>query len=412
VVVGTAVVLLGVVIGASVVAFTGSGGGGGGGGGGLGAAPDLDEAWVLNSYDHSDYGAWGSADGSIPGSALRTSHGMVAMIEPSTVGASLLSVDPESGDVQWSTPMPEARCAAPDPDTIVCLAREGGSTFELVTVDVVTGEHVGEPVRTEISHVPVMLLPLGTEHLVALSVDKELTALDLQGTTQWQDVLASPDLDTSYVQADVAHYENSVILSLGWLRGTFLLTLEGVTAYGCDSVAATPEAWMCSGEDDAIGLAPDGTELWREDWSDYYLIDRYQHIAPVMLVDNWDGTVSSVDPLTGDHGPAIPLSEDGSFNFLGDPEHPFVLGDASITLLSPDLTAVVWTAPIVDGYLNIAAGGVVGDSLVVDGEHSWGFDISDGTRLWERDFLTNDVQVIDGGLYGLGINELVRYELP
>ncbi len=131
-----------------------------------------------------------------------------------------------------------------------------------------------------------------------------------------------------------------------------------------------------------------------------------------MLVDNWDGTVSSVDPLTGDHGPAIPIDDRGYFNFLGDPEHPFVLAEDSVTLLTPDLTSAVWTAPIVDGFLNIAAGGVVGETLVIDAEHSWGLDLADGTRLWERDFLTSDVQIIDDGLYGLASAELIRYELP
>lgn len=407
--VGAAVGVLVVVVGVGYSALTGSGGGGGGG---LGAAPVLEEAWAVSSYDHSDYGTYDSADGTLPGSILTTSAGLVAMIEPSTLDASLLSIDPGSGSVRWSVPMPEARCAAPDPDTLLCLTRQGGSTFDLVTVDVGTGDLVGEPVPTEISHVPVLLLPLGPDGLVTLSVDKELTALDLAGSTRWEEPLDSPDLDTSYIQADVARYESSLILSFGWLRGTFFVTPEGSTKHDCDSVAATPAAWMCRGEDEAIGFAPDGAELWRADWHDYYLIDRYQYIAPVMLVDNWDGTVSSVDPLTGDHGPAVDLGEDSSFNFLGDPEHPFVLAEESVSLLSSDLTSVVWTAPVVDGYLNIAGGGVVEDTLVVDGEHSWGFDIADGSRSWERDFLTSDVQVIDDALYGLGINELVRYELP
>src|SRR5690606_23974282 len=137
-----------------------SGSGGGGGGGGLGAAPELDRAWSVSSFDHSDYGSYDSADGTMPGSILSTSHGLVTMIEPSTVDASLLSVDAESGDVQWSAPMPAARCTAPDPGPVLCLTRAGGSTFELVTVDVATGEQVGEPIPTELSHVPVVLLPL------------------------------------------------------------------------------------------------------------------------------------------------------------------------------------------------------------------------------------------------------------
>lgn len=407
-VLGFAVAALVVIAGALSSALGGSGDGDGD----LGDAPELDEAWTVSSYDHSDYGTYDSADGTLPGSTLTTSHGLVVMIEPSTVDASLLSLDPGSGSVQWSAPMPEARCTAPDPDTLLCLTRGAGSTFDLVTLDVATGEPVGDPVPTEISHVPVVLLPVGADSLVALSVGKELTAIDRQGATLWEETLDAPDLDTSYVQADVAHYESSLILSFGWLAGTVLVTPEGSTSYACDSVAATPEAWMCRGEDEAIGFAPDGTELWRAGWQDYYLIDRYQHIAPVMLVDNWDGTVSSVDPLTGAHGPAVAMDEESSYNFLGDPEHPFVLADSSVSLLSPDLTRVVWTAPVVDGYLNIAGGGVVGDTLVIDGEHSWGLDLADGARRWERDFLTTDTRIIDDALYGLGTNELIRYDLP
>jgi hypothetical protein len=364
---------------------------------GGGSAPDMDTAWSVDSYDLSDYGTFDSADGTVPGTVLSTSHGWIAMVEPSTLEALLVSVDPDSGSVQWSTPVPEGRCTTTTPDSILCLVRDGAPEFQLLTRD---------------DGVPVLVVPMGGDAVVTLSISSELAAVDLQGTTLWTQPIDVGDYEVEWLEIDTAAYDASVILHLGGYVGTVQATAEGATLHDCRGVAVTPQAWMCQGEDDAVGLSPDGTELWRADWEDYYVVDQYEHIAPVMIVDNWDGTVSAVDPLTGDHGAAIDLGTDSSFNLLGDAEHPVVLTDDSVVMLDAELTTVLWTAPIRDEYLNIAGGGVIGETLVVDGEQNWGFDVGTGEERWQRDFLPYDVLVLDDALVGVRINELVRYELP
>lgn len=377
-----------------------------------GGAAELDTAWTVSSYDLSDHGAFDRADGTVPGAILSTSHGWVSMVEPATLEAVLVSVDPDSGEVQWSTPVPEGRCTSTTPDSILCLTRDGGSQFQLLTVAAETGDPVGDPVPTDLTHVPVFVVPMGTDGLVTLSITAELAGLDLQGSTLWTEQIDLGDYEAEWLDVDTAAYASSVILHLGAYVGTVQASAEGAAVHDCQGVAATPEAWMCQGEDEAVGRAPDGTELWREDWQDYYLVDQYQQIAPVMIVDNWDGTVSAVNPVTGEHAAPVDLSTGRSFNFLGDAEHPFVLTEDSINLLDAGLTTVLWSSPIRDEYLNIAGGGVIDEVLVVDGESSWGFDLATGDELWRRDFLPYDVMVVDDALAGLRITELVRYALP
>ncbi|GAB2618284.1 hypothetical protein GCM10027067_32910 [Pseudactinotalea suaedae] len=399
-------VAIGLVAGAS----DDSGGGSPFGGGG---APELEAEWSLSSYDFGDHGSFDSADGTVPGTILSTSNGWVTMVEPGTLEATLVSVEPDTGEVHWSTPMPEGRCTSTDPDSILCLTRDGGSQFQLLTLTAETGEVVGDPVPTDLTRVPVLLVPMGGEGWVTLSITAELAGLDLQGRTLWTEQIELGDYEVEWLDVDTAAYASSVILSLGPYVGTVQAGVEGAAVHECRGVAVTPEAWMCQGEDEAVGRAPDGTELWREDWQDYYLVDQYQRIAPVMIVDNWDGTVSAVDPLTGEHAAAVDMgSPEGSFNFLGDTEHPFVLTEDSINLLDTGLTTVLWSAPIRDEYLNIAGGGVIGEVLVIDGESSWGFDLATGDELWRRGFLPYDVMVIDEALVGLRITELLRYALP
>ena len=335
------------------------------------------------------------------------------MAEPSQLDGEVASLDPDTGEVRWSVPMPEARCTATGEDTIVCLTREGGSQFQLVTLAAEDGQPVGDPVPTDLTHVPVVLVPLADAGLVTFTMDARLTALDLDGSTLWSEPIDLRDYEPDWLQPDVASYGSSTILHLGTYVGTVQASAEGAVVHDCRGVAVTPEAWLCTGDDTAVARAPDGTELWQGDWQDYYLVDQYEHIAPMIIVDNWDGSVSGVDPLTGDHGPAVPIDDDrSSFNLLGDPEHPFVFADASIHLLDADLTTVLWSAPIEDEYLNIASGGIVGDTLAIDAEHSYGFDVATGDMKWERAFLPYDSYVVGEAFVGMRATELMRYELP
>lgn len=407
-----AVVLVGTLIGMLATTLERSSTGGSGGPPG-GYAPELEAQWVVSSYDISkDYGTFDSVDGTLGGELLETSTGWVTMIEPATPEAELVSVEPATGALQWVLPMPEARCTLNE-DALLCLTRSTGAQFELVTVAVDTGQVVGEPVLTDLTHVPVFLVMMGTDAVVTMSMAAELTGVDLQGSTLWSQPIDLGDYEVEWVEPDVAPIGSSVILSMGRAIGTVEAAAEGAVVHPCGDVAVTPEAWMCVGDDDAIGYAPDGSELWRGDWHDYYLVDRYQHIAPVMLVDNWDGTVSSIDPLTGQHGQPIRVGDDdASFNFLGDTAHPLVFTYDSVSLLDADLTTVLWTTPVYDEYLNIAGGGIVGDVVAVDAQHSYGFDLATGEMLWERAFLPYDAYAVGDGFVGVQINELIRYELP
>ncbi|WP_420111356.1 hypothetical protein [Pseudactinotalea sp.] len=404
-----------IVIGLIVGVTQGGGTGGSGSGPPGGYAPELEADWTLSSQQLlGDYGAFDSPEGSLSGTVLETTAGWIVMLEASTLEARLVSVAPDSGDVQWSIPMPEARCTTSTGDALVCLTRSGGSTFELVTVDASSGAPVGDPVPTDIAHVPVFVVPMGDDGLTAFTMRSELIGLDLQGNTMWREELDTGDYETEWIQPDVARLGPSTILFLGTYVGTVQVDAQGPHMHECRSVAVTEQAWMCTGEDDAVGRDADGAELWREGWQDYYLVDRYQHIAPVIIVDNWDGTVSGVDPLTGTHGALIEVSDDpgASFNFLGDPEHPFVFADDTVSLLDADLTTVLWTSPIEDEYLNIAGGGLAGDTLAIDAQHSYGFDLDTGEMQWERAFLPNDALVVGEAFVGMQGSDLIRYQLP
>lgn len=409
-IVGAVVITIGLIAGAGD--RSGSGGGSGPPGG---YAPELEADWSVSSDDLTgNYGTFDSAEGSLSGTVLETTTGWVVMVEASTLGATLVSLEPESGDVQWSIPMPEARCTTMSGDTLVCLTRSGGSTFDLVTVDAGSGSLVGDPVPTDIAHVPVFVVPMGDDGLAAFTMRAELVGLDLQGSTQWTEAIDTGDYEIDWIVPDVAPLGSSTILLLGTHIGTVQASAQGAVLHDCRSVAVTEQAWMCTGEDDAVGLDPEGIELWREPWNDYYLVDQYQHIAPVIIVDNGNGTVSRVDPMTGKHGTAIDISDDdsASFNFLGDTEHPFVFAEDTVSLLDADLTTVLWTSPIDDEYLNIAGGGVAGDILAIDAQHSYGFDLGTGEMLWERAFLPNDAVVVGDAFVGMRATELIRYQLP
>lgn len=410
-----AIVAIGVAMVIGAADRTGSGGGGSGGGPPGGYAPELEPDWTVASNDITgDYGTFDGADGSVPGAILETAPGWVTMVEASTLTAKLVSLEPTSGDVRWSIPVPEARCTSRGEEAIVCLTRSNGSTFEIVTVDAETGAQVGDPAATEVAHVPVFVAPLGEDGLVVFTMAADLIGLDVQGRTLWSEEIDTHDYEVDWIQPDVASLGDTTILLMGSYIGTAQATADGVVMHDCRGVAVTEQAWMCTGEDDAIGYAPDGTELWREPWNDYYLVDQYEHIAPVIIVDNWDGTVSGVDPLSGKHGPAVEVSDDrdGAFSFLGDPEHPFVFTADTVSLLDADLRTVLWTTPVEDSYLGIAGGGVIEDTLVIDAEHSYGVDVDTGEVLWERAFLPFDAIVVGDAFVGLRASELIRYQLP
>lgn len=379
--------------------------------------PELDAAWTVDSYDLANgYGSFGTPEGTITDPLLTTSTGWVTMVQPSTPDALLVSVDPDTGAVRWTAGMPEGRCTQTERGVdLVCLTRsDGSSTFQLVTVDPSSGDVVGG-VDVDLPAVPALLLPLG-DGLLTLSVSGVLTGFGLDGVVGWSQPIGLPDLDLSHEQADVATYPDSVLLYFGWIHDTVRITAAGeVTTRPCHSAAATPQAWVCEGESLTIGYAPDGTELWRGDWDDYYLVVAYQHIAPTAIVDNWDGTVSPVDPITGERGPAVRVAADASHNLSlvgSDPDHPIVTTDTDVVLLDAGVTTVLWSQPVTDEFLNIAGGGVVDDQVVIDGELSYGFDLTSGDQLWSRDFLAADVWVHDGALVGYAYNELIRYQLP
>lgn len=222
------------------------------------------------------------------------------------------------------------------------------------------------------------------------------------------------DVDLDYLEIEAAHYPESTLLYLGWTIGAVQATVDGeVLVQECRSVAATPDAWVCEGDDEAVGRAPDGTELWSGPWNEYYLIDEYQHIAPVVLTDNGDGSVSAVDPLTGEHGTPIPVG-DGTDNLslVGDADHVGVTTDSALALLDLATSSVLWQTDLRDEYLNIAGAVVIDDVLVMDAESTYGFDLATGDILWERDLLASELRVRDGALVGADWSELIRYELP
>lgn len=383
---------------------------------GLPDAGDLEEVWELESDDVTgDWRAFDSVDGTLPGSVLSTSTGWLVLQEASTVDAVLASVDPATGEVQWHTPMPEGRCTQAGADAaLVCLTRDDpGAAFRLVTLDPATGDVLGSPVTTTLTHVPVVLVGLG-EGLLTLSVTGSLAALDLDGTMRWEEPLNLPDLDTTYLQPDIARYPDAVVLYLGSYVGTVHATLDGFTTHVCNDVAATPEAWLCVDvdRDEAIGRTPAGETLWTGDWQDYYLVDTYQRIAPVIITDNWDGTISGVDPLTGEHGAPIRVG-DGSDNlsFLGDASYPVVTTDSAVALLDEGLTEVLWRTDITDEYLNIAVGGVVNGTIVMDAEHSYGFDPATGEVLWEHNSVGYEVLLLDDVLITISGSALTRYDV-
>lgn len=375
---------------------------------------DLSEAWAVSSYDmSSDYGTFGAVDGTHDGWVLTSSTGWVAMTEPSTPNARLMSLDPDDGAVQWSRDLPESRCSQVAEEELVCLTRPEGSGFELVRVAAGDGALVGDAVPVALSHVPYLITPLA-EGLLVLSADRSLAAVGLDGSIGWTEPVAIPsDVDLGYLEIDSAHYPEATLLHLGWTIGTVHATTDGMSMAACRAVAATPEAWVCESDDETVARAPDGTELWSGDWDDYYLVDGYQRIAPVLVVDNWDGTVSMVDAASGDRGaPLLVASDSQHMNLLGDAEHPVIATEDAVALLDPAGTSVLWQTALTDEFLNIAVGVVVGDVLVMDAANSYGLDLAGGELLWTRDFLATGTYGRDDALVGADWGEIVRYRLP
>lgn len=413
VVVAVVVVLVAVV---GVLARLVAGGGSSSGAGGSGGS-DLEVRWSVEPRALADdWGYFESVDGAQPG-LLPTAGGWVAMVDASTVDAVLGAIDPDDGSVRWSIELPESRCTHTGDDPaapLTCLTRDDpGDPFQVVSIDPVTGDRVGDPLATTLTEVPVLLAPLA-DGLLALSAAGSLTALDADGTVLWHEPVGIADLDTSYLEADLGRYDDAVLLHLGWYRGTVHATVDGFTVRTCRALVVTAEAWVCESNDDdeTAGYAPDGEMLWSGDWSDYYLVDQYNRITPVAIADNWDGSVSAVDPTTGEKGDPVQVG-DGRDNlaFFGDAEHPLVATDDAVALLEPDLTGIRWQTAITDEYLNIANGGLVGDTIVVDGEHSYGLDVGTGDVRWERDFLGGDAAVVEDAWIVLQSHELRRFEV-
>src|SRR5690606_30601111 len=115
---------------------------------------------------------------------------------------------------------------------------------------------------------------------------------------------------------------------------------------------------------------------------------------------------------TGEKGDPVQVGDSrDNLAFFGDAEHPLVATDDAVALLEPDLTGLRWQTAITDEYLNIANGGLVGDTIVVDGEHSYGLDVGTGDVRWERDFLGGDAAVVEDAWIVLQSHELRRCEV-
>jgi len=381
------------------------------------SADPLPQRWSVDPYDiSSDYGTFAAVDGTVTGWLLPTESGWVTMTEPSTPAARLVSLDPVDGAVQWSLDLPESRCTQLETnlDELVCLTRPSGGGFQLVRVGAGDGAFVGDPVAVDLGHVPYLLTPLG-DGLLVLTADRVLSGVGLDGAVRWSaPIPIDSDADLTYLEIDVAHYPDATLLQLGWSNGTVHVTTAGeVRVLSCRAVAATPDAWVCEGDDETTGFAPDGTEQWAGPWDDYYLVDRYQKITPVVLVDNWDGSVSAIDATTGGRGDPVPVTDSSEhFSFLGDADQPAVTAEDSVTMLDPTGANVLWQTHVDDEYLNIAEGAVLDGTLVMSGERTYGFDLVTGEQLWSSDFLTTTLSVHDGALVGTGYGEVTRYEMP
>src|SRR5690606_28699726 len=159
VVVAVVVVLVAVV---GVLARLVAGGGSSSGAGGSGGS-DLEVRWSVEPRALADdWGYFESVDGAQPG-LLPTAGGWVAMVDASTVDAVLGAIDPDDGSVRWSIELPESRCTRTGDDPaapLTCLTRDDpGDPFQVVSIDPVTGDRVGDPLATTLTEVPVLLAP-------------------------------------------------------------------------------------------------------------------------------------------------------------------------------------------------------------------------------------------------------------
>jgi len=352
----------------------------------------------------------------------------------------IFGLDPGTGDALWQAELPAYCGRAIIDDELVCLARDDADEWQLVILDVTTGDEVGRH-PTEVSSVRAVhrseagLLVVGDPDPVPHAM---VTMLALDGTTSWSVDLGALDdagqLFGDFLARDFSGDEEpeATMERLRWREldegrvllfstpGVALIDTEAgdVLVHQCLRATPAQEAYFCAGDGGITRHDLDGQVEWT--LADMTLASPTSTSPgrPVALTE--DHQWFAVDWETGERGEPLAQFEPRNAStglpplpptVLGDAEHTFVRDDQVLIALEPGSDQIAWQMDLDERHVDEVI--TLQDMAVLDSYPHLALDVRTGEELWERRIPTGIyLDFLDHQLVSSGLSEIAALELP
>ncbi|MFV0426509.1 MAG: hypothetical protein ACK5KU_05670 [Beutenbergiaceae bacterium] len=383
----------------------------------------LEAQWTVDSESLTgEYGyELASVDGSADSPILSTSHGdsgssqwIIRLRDESPQSADhLVALEPTTGAVTWQREVTDAHCTQTEAAELLCLIDPlEGEAMTLTWLNPESGEPLNE-VAAQVNE-PIELITPFADGLLTLSQSGNLALLNADGTIAWSSPLGVYDWDREQDELYINQYSDSVLITVGSMAVVLVEDDGAQPPRACTALVVTESAWLCEEAGTVTSFAPDGSELWREADYSIHLLNQSGAPSVTAITEHTDGTLSLIEPTTGQLQAPFSLSDDNvTVRQAGDEQTTVLWTEDVVGVIAADGSQPWrWTSPIRDSGLVIAEIVVVDDTLIIGGRSIHAYDVSSGEYLWRADSTLSQLWARDGALVGTYGGQLIRYQLP